>query len=128
MSVGEWVKSNVDYGRRLAGSGIEGVRSGQEEFFDGKPVTPFLEEVAKGAIVPAAIGAALGVMISYPLCRQKSKTAIFAYGLLGCAIGLGAGLAWESRELGASVAGNAMKKMGKVRDEQWLSKHPIDYA
>jgi hypothetical protein len=128
MSLGEWVKSNVDYGRRLVDSGIEGARSGQEEFFDGKPLTPFLGDVAKGALVPAAIGAALGLVISYPLCRQKSKTAIFAYGLLGCAIGLGAGLAWESRELSASVAGNAMKKMGRVRDQQWLDKHPIDYA
>jgi hypothetical protein len=128
MSLGEWVKDNVDYGRRLVDSGIEGARSGQEEFFDGQAVAPFLEDVAKGALVPAAIGAALGLVISYPLCRQKSKTAIFAYGLLGCAIGLGAGLAWESRELSASVAGNAMKKMGKVRDQQWLSKHPIDYA
>src|SRR5664279_573939 len=128
MSLGEWVKTNVDYGRRLVDSGIEGARDGQEEFFEGQSVAPFLEDVAKGAIVPAAIGAALGLVISYPLCRQKSKTAIFAYGLLGCAIGLGAGLAWESRELSASVAGNAMKKIGKVRDEQWLSKHPIDYA
>ncbi len=128
MSLGKWVKSNVDYGRRLVDSGIEGARSGQEEFFDGKPVTPFLEEAVKGALVPAAIGATLGLVISYPLCRQKSKSAIFAFGLLGCAIGLGAGLAWESRELSASVAGNAMKKMGRVRDDQWLSKHPIDYA
>ena len=128
MSLGEWVKTNVDYGRRLVDSGIEGARDGQDEFFDGQPVAPFLEDVAKGALVPAAIGAALGLVISYPLCRQKSKTAIFAYGLLGCAIGLGAGLAWESRELSASVAGNAMKKIGKVRDERWLSKHPIDYA
>jgi hypothetical protein len=128
MSLGEWVKTNVDYGRRLVDSGIEGARTGQEEFFEGQPVTPFLEEVAKGALVPAAVGAALGVLISYPLCRQKSKAAIFAYGVLGCAIGLGAGLAWESRELSASVAGNAMKKIGKVRDDRWLSKHPIDYA
>ena len=128
MELGEWVKSNVDYGRRLVDSGIEGARSGQEEFFDGKPVTPFLEDAVKGALVPAAIGAALGLVVSYPLCRQKSKTAIFAFGLLGCAVGLGAGLAWESRELSASVAGNAMKKMGRVRDQQWLSKHPIDYA
>ena len=34
MELGEWVKSNVDYGRRLVGSGIEGARSGQDEFLD----------------------------------------------------------------------------------------------
>jgi len=47
-----------------------------------------------------------------------------AYGLLGCAIGLATGVAWKSRHLSKSVAGGAMKNIGKVRDEQWLSKNP----
>jgi hypothetical protein len=37
-------------------------------------------------------------------------------------------MAWKSRHLSASVAGSAMKNIGKVRDQQWLTKHPIDYA
>jgi hypothetical protein len=37
-------------------------------------------------------------------------------------------VAWKSRHLSASVAGAAMKNIGKVRDEQWLSKNPINYA
>jgi hypothetical protein len=51
-----------------------------------------------------------------------------AYGLLGGAIGLTTGIAWKSRHLSASVAGRAWKNMGKVRDERWLDKHPINYA
>jgi hypothetical protein len=37
-------------------------------------------------------------------------------------------MAWESRQLSASVAGGAMRKIGKARDEQWLTKNPINYA
>jgi hypothetical protein len=51
-----------------------------------------------------------------------------AFGLLGGAIGFGAGVAWESRRLTASVAGSALRNIGRVRDEHWLTKHPIDYA
>ena len=130
MDLGEWVKSNVDYGRRLVDSGINGARSGQEEFFDGKPVAPFLGDSVKGALLPAAIGACVGVLVGYPIYRKKSTAAsiTLAYGLLGCAIGLTTGLAWKRRHLSASVAGGAMKNIGRVRDQQWLSKHPINYA
>jgi hypothetical protein len=130
MSLGEWVKSNAEYGRRLVGSGIEGARAGQEEFLDGEPLAPFLGESVKGALVPAAIGACVGVLVGYPICRKKSASTsvTLAYGLLGCVVGLGAGFAWKSRHLSASVASNALKNIGKVRDEQWLTKHPIDYA
>jgi hypothetical protein len=128
MDLGGWVKSNVNYGRRLVDSGIEGARTGQEEFLDGKPLTPFLGESARGALAPAALGACVGVLVSYPICKLKSMAVTLAYGLLGGAIGLTTGLAWKSRRLSASVAGSAWKNIGKVRDEQWLAKHPIDYA
>jgi hypothetical protein len=128
MGVGKWVKSNVDYGRRLVGSGIEGARSGQEDFLNGEPLAPYLGESVKGALLPAAIGVCVGVLAGYPIWRRKSKTVTLAYGLLGGAIGLTTGMAWKSRHLSASVAGSAMKNIGKVRDQQWLTKHPIDYA
>ena len=51
-----------------------------------------------------------------------------ARGLLGGVIGLGAGIAWQTRRLAASVARGALGSMGKVRDEHWLARHPIDYA
>ena len=128
MGLGKWVKSNVDYGRRLVGSGIEGARSGQNDFLNGEPLAPYLGESVKGALLPAAIGVCVGVLAGYPIWRRKSKTVTLAYGLLGGAIGLTTGMAWKSRHLSASVAGSAMKNIGKVRDQQWLTKHPIDYA
>jgi len=86
MELGEWVKSNVDYGRRLVGSGIEGARSGQDEFLNGEPLAPFLGESFRGALVPAALGACVGVLVGYPICRKKSPAITWAYGLLGLSL------------------------------------------
>jgi hypothetical protein len=129
MDLSNWVKSNVDYGRRLVDSGIEGARTGQHEFLNGEPLTPFLSESVKGALAPAAIGAFVGVLAAYPvISRKKSAATALAYGLLGGAIGLTTGLAWKSRHLSASVASSAIKNINRARDEQWLHKNPIDYA
>jgi len=128
MDLHEWSRTNADYGRELLHSGIEGVRSGREEFLHGESLAPFLGESVRSALRPAALGACLGVLGSYSGSRGKSVTRALAYGLLGCAIGLGAGIVWETRRLTASAAGGALKNIGKVRDEHWLTKHPIDYA
>jgi len=128
MHLCEWSKSSADYGRKLFDSGIEGARSGREAFLNGEPLTPFLAESVRRALKPAALGAYLGLLGSYPGCRRKSIGRTLAYGLLGGAIGLGAGVAWESRRLTVSAAGGALRNIGRVRDEHWLTKHPINYA
>jgi len=68
------------------------------------------------------------MLSSYPAYREKSTIRALAFGLLGCSIGFGAGMVWESRRLTVSAASGALKNIGKVRDEHWLTKHPIDYA
>ena len=128
MELGEWVKSNVDYGRRLVDSGIQGARSGQSEFLNGEPLAPYLGDSVKGALIPAVVGACVGVIVGYPISRRKTPAVTLAYGLLGCVVGLGAGFAWKSRHLSASAASGAMKNISKVRDEQWLTKNPVNYA
>jgi hypothetical protein len=128
MDLRGWPTSSADYGQRLLDSGIEGARSGQEAFLRGKSLTPFLGESVRSALKPAALGACIGLLSGYPACRQKSVVRALTYGLLGGAVGLCAGLVWESRRLTASVAGSALKIIGQVRDERWLAKHPIDYA
>jgi hypothetical protein len=50
------------------------------------------------------------------------------FGLLGWAVGLGLGTAWQSRGLTTAAAKRALKNIGRVRDEHWLETHPIDYA
>jgi len=53
---------------------------------------------------------------------------VFAYGFVGAAIGFAASFVWESRRLAASVASGSFRNIGKVRDEHWLERYPIDYA
>ena len=128
MKVSEWSKSNIDYGKKLLDSGLEGARSGEGEFLHGEPLAPFLEESARRALEPATIGVFLGLLSSCAGNGQKSNSKTLLYGLLGGVIGFGVGVAWGSRRLAASVASSAFRSMGKVRDEHWLENNPIDYA
>jgi hypothetical protein len=128
VNVSEWSKSNIDYGKKLLDSGLEGARSGEGEFLHGEPLAPYLEESARHALEPATIGVFLGVLSSCAGNGRRSTTRTLIYGLLGGAIGFGLGLTWSSRRLTASVAANAFRSVNKVRDEHWLENHPIDYA
>lgn len=128
MLLSEWSKSEVDYGRRVLNSGLEGVRSGREAFLNGRPLTPFFRESFRNALKPAALGACVGLLTSCREKRQRSVAHTLASGLLGGLIGLAAGIVWENRFLAESAASNALKNIDRVRTEHWLEKHPIDYA
>ena len=128
MLVTEWSKSEIDYGRKVLNSGLEGGRSGQEAFLHGRPITPFFRESLRKALKPAALGACVGMMAGCPSQSRRSPTRIIVSGLVGGLIGLAAGVVWESRFLAASVAGGACARIEKVRDEHWLERNPIDYA
>lgn len=124
MTLREWSKYEIEYGRKLMDSGLDGARSGGHEFLEGKPFTPFLRDAARNALGFAAAGACIGLMQG----RKKTGLKALAFGVCGGAIGFGVGMAWSNRRLAASVASAAWKKVGRVRDEHWLELHPIDYA
>jgi len=124
----EWSKSSVDYGHKLVNSAIEGAREGEDEFLKDEPLAPSFGESARHALGPAAIGVCLGALGGSLGNGRRSTTRAVAYGLLGGAIGFGAGMIWENRELTASVASSAWEGIGKARDEHWFEKNPIDYA
>jgi hypothetical protein len=126
MNFYQWEKSNSEYGRKLVHSGLEGARSGQKAFLNERPLAPFLNQSARKALTPAAIGAGLGLLRG--CSRNKSAVTALAYGIVGCAVGFGAGIAWENRLLGRSVISGVLKNIGRVRDEHWLEQNPIDYA
>ena len=124
MSLREWSKSEVEYGRKVLGSGLEGARAGQEAFLNGRPLTTFLSESVREALKPAALGACIGFL---SLCRYPGKRGLGLGSLCG-AIGFGAGFAWASRRLTSSMACEVRRNVGRARDEHWLEEHPIDYA
>jgi hypothetical protein len=127
MTVQEWIESEVKYGRKVLDAGLEGTRSGREAFLEGKPLTPYLNDSVRKALVPAAIGTCVGALGSAASCK-RSVGRVLLFGLVGGAIGFGLGLAWESRHLTISALTTALKKISRVRDEHWLERHPIDYA
>ena len=128
MDLRTWSRSELEYGRKVLNSGLEGARSGREAFLDGRPLPPFLSESVRNALKPAAIGICIGVVGGCPGNRPKSIGRVLAFGLLGGAIGFGAGVVRENRRLAASVAFGALRNIDRVRDEHWLERHPIDYA
>jgi hypothetical protein len=128
MDLCKWSKSQAAYARELLHSGIEGACSGREAFLKGESFTPFSSDSVRSALKPAVLGACLGVLGGYPASREKSASRAFACGLLGGVIGFGVGVVWESRRLTSSIASSALRNIGRVRDEHWLTKHPIDYA
>lgn len=128
MNVMEWSKSNVDYGRKLVDSALEGARAGEGEFLRQESLGSFLTESARQSLAPAAIGACLGAWGGYLATGRRSRTRALVCALLGGAVAFGAGVIWESRQLTATVASNSWKRVSKTRDEHWLEKNPIDYA
>ena len=128
MVLSEWSSSELEYGKKVINSGLEGARSGGEAFLNGKSLTPFLSEVALNALRPASIGACVGVLSGLRRDGRRSIGRILGLGFVGSLIGFASGVAWKSRDLTASAAANALRNIGKVSDEHWLEKHPIDYA
>lgn len=128
MDLFNWSKSELEYGRRVVNSGLEGARSGQEAFLNGRSLTPFLSDAARNALTPAVVGACVGIISGYRKKGHSSISRMLGFGVLGSLIGFGSGVAWKSRDLTASAAATALKSIGKVSDEHWLEKHPIDYA
>jgi hypothetical protein len=128
MTLSEWSENNIDYGRKLVRTGLDGVHSGEEQYLHGQAPGPFLKVSALNSLVPAAVGACIGALSAQPRNGHNPGVKAVAFGVLGCAIGFAAGLVWSTRGLTESIASAAWKNIGKVRDEHWLEKHPIDYA
>jgi len=128
MGFRKWSASNYEYGRKVLSSGLEGARSGREAFLQYKPVTSCLSESMPKVWRSAAIGACIGALGSIPGNRHPSTRRLLACSLVGSAIGFSVGIAWENRRLTERIVDSALQSIGKVRDEHWLERHPIDYA
>jgi hypothetical protein len=127
MNVLGWSESELDYGRKLVDSAVEGVRRGESEFLKDESLGLFLGKSALHAMMPAILGACFGWLGGY-LENRHSKNQALICGLLGGVVGFGAGLLWDSRKLTASAASGAWKSVSQARDAHWFEKNPIDYA
>jgi hypothetical protein len=128
MTLRRWSRSEVEYGRSILNSGLQGVRDGREEFLVGKPLGRFLGQSVRNAVPSAAIGLCIGMLGGCPRDRRSSLGKLLVFGLIGGAIGFGASVAWESRRLTVRAAQGASRNISRVRDERWMKKHSIAYA
>jgi hypothetical protein len=127
MNILQWSKSEVDYGRKLMDSAVEGARRGEGDFLKDQSLGRYLERSALHAVMPAILGACLGWFGGY-LEKQRSTSRVLACTFLSGAIGFGAGVIWENRKLTASIASSMWRSINKTRDAHWFEKNPIDYA
>jgi len=128
MGIREWSKSEVEYGRKVLGSGLEGARSGREAFLNDRPLNTFLGESVREALKPAALGVFIGFLSSCANKRGRSIARGLGFSSLYGAIGFVTGFAWASRRMTAKVAHEVRRNVGRTRDEHWLEQNPIDYA
>ena len=127
MKIPASLKSEMAYSRRLLEAGLKSATAAPA----GAPnatLAPELARAARGAWVPAMIGAAVGILAVYSARKSRSGRGALLAGLIGGACGFGGGVAWSSRAATSSAVRHAAKNIGAVRDEHWLQKHPIAYA
>jgi hypothetical protein len=119
------LKSEIDYAADLIGAGVEGIVSAWKASGDRGFASP-----RKPAIMASTVaGAALGVLGAWLGGRRRTIGYRAAMcGLAGTALGLGVGMAWESRDFTRGATRGAMRKVNAVRDARWLAANPIAYA
>jgi hypothetical protein len=125
MKIGDWLKSEVEYGRDLADSGWQGAR----DALQGKPVSEILSHSLRASWAPTVMGAGVGALCALIARRRQPKTGVvLALGVVGGVVGFTAGVAWETRQLSSGIARGAMRNIGSTRDSHWLGKHPINFG
>jgi hypothetical protein len=129
MKIGDWLKSELEYGRDLADSGWQGARTAYDSMSQEKPVGEILSRSARASWAPTVMGAGVGALCGLLVQRRKPNTAVVvAMGVVGGFVGFTAGVAWETRQLSSGIARGAMRKIGNARDSHWLGKHPINFG
>jgi hypothetical protein len=129
MKIGEWLKSEVEYGRELAGSGLQGARTGAGTVLGGQSVGNLLGRSVRASWAPSVLGAGLAAAAALLVQRRRKKlAAVAAMSAVGAVVGFAAGVAWETRELSSGIARGALREIGTARDSHWLGKHPINFG
>jgi hypothetical protein len=123
--MGALLKSELGYATDLIGAGVNGIVSGWKERGQLRSAS-----VRKPAVlVSAAAGLAIGILgVCLKTRRHSLGYRAVIGGLAGGALGLGVGMAWESRSLTGGAARGAVRKVNAVRDAHWLAANPIAYA
>ena len=113
---------DLTYLKQLIGAGLDGIESARRDQAGG------IIASRPGMWMPAAIGTTLGVLTTSLAGKRKSASRTAWGGLVGGALGIGAGFVWASRGLVGHAARTATRRVNATRDARWLETHPINYA
>ena len=127
MKLQDWVKSELEYSQDLVHSAVEGARFGCRRAGVVEPARSLFADAARNSLPLAAIGACV-IPLAARLTRGRKRRNEALLGLLGAAIGFGAGIAFTTRPLMEEMAHEAVHNINGVREAHWLEQHPIDYA
>ena len=83
----------LTYLKRLVGAGLDGIAAARNEF---EGWCRSLSALKPAVWTPAAIGTTIGMLTTRLDGNRKSASRTALGGLVGAALGLGAGLAWAS--------------------------------
>jgi hypothetical protein len=117
------LKSEAVYARDIVKAGLDAASSVRKT-----PPGDSLARVSQSALLPAALGAAVGILGVYLGRKGRAGNAAVLGGLVGCALGFSGGVAWGTRARTGAAARGAMLNVQAVRDAHWLEKNPIAYA
>jgi uncharacterized membrane protein YebE (DUF533 family) len=127
--MGNWLKSEVKYGRNLADSGWQGARSAWDTAVLTEPVGKLLSRSVRNSWAPTVMGAGVGALCALLVQRRKANAAAaVALGVAGGVVGFTACVAWETRQISSEVARGALRQISSTRDSHWLGKHPINFG
>jgi hypothetical protein len=124
MKASPSLKCDITYISHLTKAVFDGLTSAPK----GTASRGFTPILTATAWTPTAIGAAVGVLSARLSRRHRSGYRVAVGGLVGSALGFGAGVAWTSRDFTGAVARSTIQKVNSVRDAHWLERNPIDYA
>jgi uncharacterized membrane protein YebE (DUF533 family) len=129
MDMGNWLKSEMEYGRDLAGSGWQGARSAWDSVLQTEPMGKLLSRSVRASWAPTAMGVGVGALCALLVQRRKTNAAAaVALGIAGGVVGFTACVAWETRQISSEDARGAMREIGTTRDSHWLDRHPINFG
>ena len=129
MNMGDWLKSEVEYTRDLAGSGWQGARTAWDTVVQTQPVGELLSRSARDSWAPAVMGAGVGALCALLVQRRRSiAPAAVILGVVGGVVGFTASVAWGTRQLSSELARGALREIGSTRDSHYLDRHPINFG
>ena len=128
MSIKGAIKDNIAYSKELWEAGIEGANEARREVLASEKTTDMVASAAQESWQPAALGVFVGAICGVLADDRKPIRGVIAGGLFGAVLGFAGSFAWKTRPLTTAMARKAGKNIGKVRDEHWLTKNPVNYG